>query len=134
MNGFTFNNIHSSDVFIKAIKTNPVIIAEKKHSFVEIPRKSGSVIVRDPTPKDVEEVVQCWYARPTNMSARAYGRELDQWLTTEKWDRLIFDDDPEYYRESVLISSVVLDDIRLPSGIFTLTFRCKPSYIPLSGE
>ena len=127
--GFTFKNTHSKDLYIKGIRTNPVVVPEKKHNFVEIPGKPGSVLVRDSSPKDVDETVQCWYERPSNVSARQYGRMLNTWFTASNWNRLIFDDDPNYYREAVVTSSIDLEDIRLPSGQFTITFRCRPSFI-----
>ena len=116
-------------MYIKAIKTNPIIVPEKKHSFVEIPGKAGSVLIRDQAAKDVEEVVECWYERPETVSAREFGRMLDVWLTSFTWERLIFDDDSDFYRQSVVTSSISLNDIRNVSGNFSITFRCRPNYI-----
>lgn len=129
--GFIFDGKHSSELYIKAIKTNPILVPEKKHEFVEIPGKPGSVLVRDASPKDVMETIQCWYERPSNVSPRAYGRGLDNWLTTTKWAKLIFDDDDTYYREAIMTSSITLEDVRLSSGIFEITFRCRPSFLLL---
>jgi predicted phage tail component-like protein len=131
--GFIFNGTHSSDLYIKAIRTNPVLVAEKNHTFVEIPNKSGSVMIRDATAKDITETIQVWFERPSHISARRYGRMLDNWLTTTKWEPLIFDDDDTYYREAVMVSAITLEDVRLPFGTFEISFRCRPTFLPVGG-
>lgn len=128
MSGFTFNGVHSSTKYIKSIKTNRTLVAERKHSYIVIPHSDNVILNPDKSKQPFTIPIECFIEIPNNKSVFDIGREWTDWLTTENWSQLIFDDDPNYYYEAISISSITVEDLRFKrSNTITLEFLCKPT-------
>ena len=127
MLGFRYDSFHSSQFHIKAIKTSRPLVPEKRHEFVEIPFKSGSVLLPDNSSPDITIPIQCQLELPKNISIHDVGRSIRTWLNKSDWKPLIFDDDPGYYYQSICTSAITVEDLK--SGTFTIEFRCNPDQV-----
>ncbi|SOC12791.1 predicted phage tail component-like protein [Ureibacillus xyleni] len=128
VSGFTFNSVHSKNKYIKSIKSNRILVAERKHSYVSIPHSDNVILLSDNSKQPFTLPIECLIEIPNGKSIFEVGRELDTWLTTENWSQLIFDDDSNYYYEAISISSITVDELRRKwSNEITLEFLCKPT-------
>lgn len=126
MTGFTFNNTKSKSMYIRAIKTNRILVAKRKHSTVIIPESDNVILIPDVSREPITVSVECFIVLPPSKSIFDVGREFDSWLVKDDWSRLIFDDDPNYYYEAVCTSEIRVDELRdKTKNVLTLEFLCK---------
>ena len=121
---FTFNSISSKDKYIRAIKTERMLIPKQKHEFIDIPqREKGSIMIPDATYSDYVIPVECLLSIPAGKTIFEVGRELAEWFKVSNWGTLTFDDDPTHIVRAVMISSVSVEDIKQRE--ITLQFRVR---------
>ena len=121
---FTFNGAHASTKYIKAIRTQRPLVAERKHTFVDIPFLDGSFLLSDKARNDIVITVECLLNIPTDTSIFDVGRTLTTWFNLDNWSTLIFDDDPNYKYDAIVTNTITVEDIKKPEIV--IEFRCKP--------
>lgn len=128
MSGFTFNNSHSKSKYIKSIKSERVLVAGKKHTTISIPASDNVILIPDNSKSPFILPIECLIHIPFNKSIFDVGRELESWLTTSDWSKLIFDDDPNYYFEAICMTEITVTELRdATKNTITLEFYCKPT-------
>lgn len=124
--GITFNGVHSGTFPIKVLKSRRPLLAQPKDSYVDIPFRSGSVLVFDPSFNDIEVEVDFLLKTPPNSTVYKEARRIAQWLTTHETRRpLVFDDDPTFTYQAKVSNSIDLEKV-VEWGTFTVVFRCLP--------
>lgn len=124
--GLRFNGIHSSTLPIVMLASRRPLFAQPKDSYVDIPFRSGSVLVFDPSFNDIEVEVDFLIKTPPNSTVYKEARKIAFWLTTHQSRRpLIFDDDPSFTYQAKVSNSIDLERV-VEWGTFTIVFRCLP--------
>lgn len=123
--GVTFNNAHCSSVGLEVLDSRRPLFAETRDEYVDIPYSDGSVHIPDNSKRDLEVEVDFFLNDVPGKSFHDACRDVAAWLDTIERQRLIFDDDPNYYYEAK--PSGKIDRERIAEyGMFTVVFRCHP--------
>lgn len=131
--GLTFRKIHCSDLGLSILDdgTSRPLLPESKDTYVDVPHRSGSVLVYDESKKDIDvEVTFLLHDPKSNIYDSC--RDIASWLTTKFKAPLIFDDDPDFFYLGKAVTSVTFEDIEKMYGQFTVTWRCDPKMLPIS--
>lgn len=123
--GITFHGIHSKTLNLALLSSSRPLLAENKDTYVEIPHKSGSYLITDPSKKDIIVTCDFLLTTPKDSTLFVEARKVAAWLTTDKREPLVFDDDPTYTYQAKVIGNIDIEKIR-KYGTFTVQFRCLP--------
>lgn len=124
--GLKFNGVHSGTLPIIMLASRRPLFAQPKDTYVDIPYRSGSVIVADKSMYDIEVEVDFLLKTPPDSTVYAEARKVAAWLTTHQTRKpLIFDDDPSFTYQAKVSSSIPLEKV-VEWGTFTVVFRCAP--------
>lgn len=124
--GLTFNNKHCSILGLELLESSRPLLAETKDTFVDIPHKSGSILISDKSLRDIEVTATFYLEAFMGENFHDACRRISEWLHVDDWKQLIFDDDPNYYYQAKPIGSIEREQIARNNGQFTVTFRCHP--------
>lgn len=124
--GLTFNNQHCSALGLELLDSSRPLLAETKDTFVEIPHKSGSILISDNSLRDIEVIATFYLEAFQNENFHDACRRIADWLHVDTWKPLIFDDDPHYFYKAKPIGLIDREQIATNNGEFTVTFRCHP--------
>lgn len=127
--GLTFNKKHCKDLglVIADNGTRRPLMAESKDTYVDVPHRSGAILVFDESKKDIDiEVDFVLHSIAEGESIYEKCREIAKWLTTKGKVGLVFDDDPTHTYKGKAITGVTFEDIERKAGAFTVVFRCDP--------
>ncbi|MFF5994790.1 distal tail protein Dit [Lysinibacillus sp. KU-BSD001] len=128
MSGFTFNGAHSKSKYIKAIKSDRVLVAGRKHSTITVPASDEVILIPDKTRSPFTLPLSCLVDIPQGISIFEVGRIWDTWLGTDNWSQLFFDDDPGYYYEAICMTQINASDFRdKTKSEVIIEFYCKPT-------
>lgn len=129
--GLTFNNEHCSVYGLEVFHTKRPLLGEFKDTYVDVPFRNGSVLVYDTTKKDIFVDVEFLLTPVGGKSYYDACRDIATWLTTERRERLIFDDDPGYAYKAKVIGNIDRERIA-KFGQFTVQFRCEPEMVKVT--
>lgn len=128
--GLTFNNKHCSVFGLEVYDTKRPLLAEFKDTYIDVPHRSGAILVFDTSKKDI--IVEVEFVL-TPVAGKTYFdacRDIANWLTTTRKEHLIFDDDSGYAYKAKAIGNI--DRERIAGfGQFTMQFRCEPDMVSL---
>lgn len=129
INALTFNGVRSDTLPIVLLESRRPLFAQPKDTYVDIPFRSGSVLVFDSSYNDIEVEVDFLLKTPVNSNVYVEARKVAAWLTTHQTRKpLIFDDDPTFTYQAKVSSSINLEKV-VEWGTFTVVFRCAPHTI-----
>ncbi|ARK23569.1 hypothetical protein SporoP37_01905 [Sporosarcina sp. P37] len=124
--GVSFNGSHCKTVGLDVLDIRRPIMAETKDTYIDIPHKSGSVLIPDGTATDILIEVDFELDAPRGVSFFNACRAVGAWLTTNSRAPLIFDDDPDYTYSAKVDGGVDSMERIARYGTFTVTFRALP--------
>lgn len=124
--GLKFNNIHCETLGLDLLDSSRPILAETKDTFEELPFLSGSILIADNSLKDIEVTATFALEAFRNETFNDACRRIAEWLKVDTWQRLIFDDDPNYYYKAKPVGQIDREQIVRNLGQFTVRFRCHP--------
>lgn len=123
--GVIFNGLHCSKVHLAMLDSRRPLLAETKDTYIDIPFKSGSILVPDNSKLDVMVEVDFLLKPRANVNVYDDCRAIAEWLTTTERKPLIFDDDSGYYYNAKVTGNVDTERI-VKARTFTVVFRCEP--------
>lgn len=124
----TFNDIHCSAFGLEVTDTERPLLAEAKHTFQSVPHKSGEILIFDNSKKDIDVKVKFLLNPVAGKTFFDICRDIRAWFSTQSRKNLIFDDDPTYAYNAVVVSSVPIERIA-EYGEFTIIFKSEPDMI-----
>lgn len=125
MSGLSFNGIHSDSLKVEVMNTKRPMMPETKDEYIDIPGRSGSILIPDKSAKDIEVKVDFMFEKNAGENIYEASRRVGAWLSTDGRSPLIFDDDPSYVYMAKVTGNVDLEAIAM-YGEFTIVFRCEP--------
>ena len=127
MKEFTFNGVSSRSFNLKVKKSNHLSKAKKRIELIEIPGRTGDLIVSDGSRENLNlEIVVYLDARSLNTKTLA--DKLDEWLNGhEGYKPIIFDDGTKL--DAVFIGQIDFENIVKNFEEVVLLFSAKPSEV-----
>lgn len=124
---FTFNGISSRKFNLKVKKSNHLSKAKKRIELIEIPGRTGDLIVSDGSRENLNlEIVVYLDARDLN--TKEYSDRIDEWLNGhEGYKKLIFDDGT--ILDAIFIGQIDFENIVKNFEEIVLLFSAKPSEV-----
>lgn len=129
MNGIRFNGIHHTAIpGLNFITSRRPLLPETKDTYIDVPGRSGSILIPDSSLQDVYIEVDFTLIRDTSTQLLDAAQNIATWLITEGRARLIFDDYPSKYYNAKVGSGITLEQLLEFEEIaeFTIRFRCEP--------
>lgn len=88
---FSFNN--SSRNYLRVKKSNHTDIAKKKIEFIEVPGRTGDLIIDDGSRENLTLNIDCYVDARDGTSFKKIADDLDRWLNAPRgYKDLIFSD------------------------------------------
>ena len=127
MKEFTFNGVSSRNFNLKVKKSNHLSKAKKRIELIEIPGRTGDLIVSDGSRENLNlEIVVYLDARDLN--TKEYSDRIDEWLNGhEGYKPIVFDDGTEL--DAVFIGQIDFENIVKNFEEIVLLFSAKPSEV-----
>ena len=127
MKEFTFNGVSSRNFNLKVKKSNHLSKAKKRIELIEIPGRTGDLIVSDGSRENLNlEIVVYLDARDLN--TKEYSDRIDEWLNGhEGYKKLIFDDGT--ILDAIFIGQIDFENIVKNFEEIVLLFSAKPSEV-----
>ncbi len=124
---FTFNGISSRKFNLKVKKSNHLSKAKKRIELIEIPGRTGDLIVSDGSRENLNlEIVVYLDARDLN--TKEYSDRIDEWLNGhEGYKPIVFDDGTKL--DAVFIGQIDFENIVKNFEEVVLLFSAKPSEV-----
>ena len=129
MKGIRFNGIHNTSFTgLCFITSRRPLLPETKDTYIDVPGRSGSILIPDKSFRDVYVEVDFTLNASSSSQLISTAQEIANWLITDKRAPLIFDDYPGYYYNAKAESGVTLEQLLDFEEIaeFTVAFRCEP--------
>ncbi len=125
MLSFYFNERHGSEfkLFFKSL-SRPVLPELRKRELT-VPGKSGVYSFKSKAHEKRIVSGQIQYVGSNLSDLRVWARSIAQWLYTEDYARLIFDDEPDKYYMAKVYSEVPLESL-YSLGSANIVFECQP--------
>lgn len=128
--GFTFNNIHSSEIGLTVRTKNKPIIPTPKRVTSSISTRDGVLDYSLSNPyghilfEEREISVECSFIKKSLEEIRRTARAIAVWLAYPE-GQLVFDDEPDVYYIARVSNRLDLDQ-QLFRGSFRIVFSCQP--------
>jgi len=125
MISFEYKGIRGSEygIYCKTVKRS-LLPAIRRREF-EIFRKSGIVDIGNNDYELKNISVKLTYIGNNLVELRSRARDIAAWLNSLKWEKLIFDDEPDKYCLARIKNGIDLNNI-LATGEMTVEFECQP--------
>lgn len=120
--GMKFNDLHCTSLNLFMLDSRRPMLAENKDTYIEIPF-GKTLLIPDNSKKDV--IVEVDFLLKPRNGANVFDdiRNISAWLDTNERQKLIFDDDPNYYYEAKVTGNIDTERIA-KARTFTVSFRC----------
>lgn len=100
---FTFNK--TKPAYLKVKKSNHLDKSKKRREFIEVPGRTGDLIIEDGSFENLNITLECYIDIPDDKSVKEISDELDNWLNDPVgYQSLIFNDGCSY--KAVCISEI----------------------------
>lgn len=129
MKGITFNGQHNSMINgLMYVSSNRFIMPENRDIYIDVPHRSGSILIPDASKKDIEIPVSFTLQSVDMQDLFIKFMQISNWLNTKERAPLIFDDVPTYFWNAKAYTNITFEQIAEFEEIaeFTVTFRCEP--------
>lgn len=129
MKGIRFNGIHNTSFpGLCFITSRRPLLPETKDTYIDVPGRSGSILIPDKSFRDVYVEVDFTLNASSVNQLITTAQEIADWLITENRAPLVFDDYPTFYYNAKAESGVTLEQLLDFEEIaeFTVIFRCEP--------
>lgn len=129
MNGVRFNGIHHTTISgLNFIASRRPLLPETKDTYIDVPGRSGSILIPDNSLHDIYVEVDFTLVRKNSTQLLDAAQNIAAWLLTTNRARLIFDDYPTKYYNAKVDSAVTMEQLLEFEEIaeFTIRFRCEP--------
>lgn len=121
----SFNGVKCTVKHLEVLDSRRPLRGETKDQFIELPYHHGSILIPDPTFRDIEIEVDFLFEKPKGQGFYVACRNMVAWLYSPDWKPLIFDDDPTAIYKAKVINTIDVERIAR-YGTFTVKFRCSP--------
>lgn len=121
-----YKNVSASSLGLKIDKRPSFPAAERDVEFIEIPGRSGSLVVDSGTYKDIEVDILFNFVNPDDTEISRVFRDAKKWLSASGGGRLYVSDDTDVFYK---VKHVKISDSDRTARIghkFTATFRLDP--------
>jgi len=128
--GFTFNNIHSSEMGLTVRTKNKPIIPAPKRATSSLSTRDGLLDYSQSNPyghilfEQREISVECSFIKKSLEEIRRTARDIAVWLGFSV-GKLVFDDEPDVYYIARVSNRLDLEQ-QLFRGSFRIVFSCEP--------
>lgn len=103
---FTFNK--TKPTYLKVKKSNHLDKSKKRREFIEIPGRTGDLIIEDGSFENLNITLECYIESPADKTIKEISDELDSWLNEPiGYQDLIFNDGSSY--KAVCISGIAFE-------------------------
>lgn len=122
---YKYKNIHSTDFKLVSKSLNRPILPIMRINTIEIPGVHGSYDFGNNTYGNRQISMLITYVGKDYNELRLRAREIAAWLTSKRYEPLIFDDEPDKFYLARIYNQVDFENLwRL--GRTTVTFDCQP--------
>lgn len=134
LNSFSLNRVDSKSFWIIMTEPPKIQIAERAVETVNIPGRSGDLILDMGRYKNVKITYKCaLIVENANLRDAAVGA-LELLAPSAMYKRLENTYQPNVYRMARISSGITVDSIVEQAGYFSVEFDCKPQRFLKSGE
>lgn len=121
LQGFKFNNVHSSSVGLYMDTPERIIKPALRTNQYVVPGRSGTLDYGGDTYENIEITVKLAYRADTDM--RSQQRRAAEFLAMS--GQLVFDDEPDKAYTAKVVNAVSLEQV-VRTGTMEVTFLCQP--------
>lgn len=123
--GFEYKGVHGSEygIYCKTEKRS-LLPAVRRREF-EIFGKSGIIDLGDNDYMHKIMTAKLTYVGNSLVELRNRARDIAAWLNSTRWEKLIFDDEPDKYYLARVKNGIDLNNI-LMTGEMSVNFECQP--------
>lgn len=122
---FTYKGIKSAEFKIVSKSIDRSLLPRRRVNKVEIPGKDGAIDLGENTYENRQIKVHIAFREKDHPLLRKKAREIASWLSSERYEKLVFEDEPDKYYLARIYNDISFTNW-FKVGEADLIFDCKP--------